>query len=107
MLARLDWRTREAKLLVAIRAELVAHLGGKPNAVQRALIERAARLTVYIETMDRQALEEGGMSERNSKQYLAWIGQLRLTLREIGIDRVEPDKPASLSDYLAGKAASS
>jgi hypothetical protein len=106
MLARLDWRTREAKLLTAVRAELTAHVGGSPSAVQRALIERAARLTVYIEAMDRQALESGGMSERNSKSYLAWIGQLRLTLREIGV-RASPAKgdAATLADYLTTKAA--
>jgi hypothetical protein len=105
MLARLDWRTREAKLLTAVRAELTAHLGGSPNAVQRALIERASRLTVYIEAMDREALESGGMSERNSKQYLAWIGQLRLTLREIGVRAAPPKGEAgSLADYLTSKA---
>lgn len=52
----LDWRTREGKLLAAARAELIAHVGGHPNNVQKALIERAARLTLYIELMDRDAV---------------------------------------------------
>jgi hypothetical protein len=43
-----------------------------PNDIQRVLIERASRLMVYIETMDAQALEDGTMSEPNSRQYLAW-----------------------------------
>jgi hypothetical protein len=76
--SKLDRRTREAKLLVATRAELTAHVGGNPNPVQRALIERAARLTVYIKAMDHEALESGTMSERNSRQYLAWVGALRV-----------------------------
>jgi hypothetical protein len=38
---------------------------------------------VYIETMDAQALEDGTMSERNSRQYLAWTNSLRLTLRDL------------------------
>jgi hypothetical protein len=104
MLAKLDWRTREAKLLTAIRAELTQHVGS-PSAVQRALIERASRLLVYLEVMDRQALESGTMSERNSKQYLAWVAQLRLTLREIGV-RAAPAKgeAATLAEYLTTKA---
>jgi hypothetical protein len=52
MLAQLDWRTRQAKLLVAMRAELTRHIGGSPNAAQRVLIERISRLVVFIETMD-------------------------------------------------------
>ena len=73
LLAGLDWRTREGKLLAAARAELIAQVGGHPNNVQKALIERAARLTLYIELMDRDAVEAGTMSERNSRQYLAWV----------------------------------
>jgi hypothetical protein len=45
------------------------------------------------------------MSERNSKQYLAWIGQLRLCLAQLGMKQVESDKVETLTDYLAGKVA--
>ena len=103
MLARLDWRSRPAKLLTAVRAELTAHVGGRPNTVQRALIERCVRLTVYIETMDQEALEGGvGMSERNSKQYLAWFGQLRLALREIGVKAAPSVAVPSLDEIVRG-----
>jgi len=57
LIAGLDWRTREAKVLVAAREELTAYVGGSPNNVQKALIERAARLTLYIELMDAQAIK--------------------------------------------------
>ena len=40
---------------------------------------------VYIEVMDRETLEAGTMSERNSRQYLAWSNSLRLTLRDLGV----------------------
>jgi hypothetical protein len=39
------------------RAELVAHVGGKPSAVQSALIERACQLTLRIVAMDRKFAE--------------------------------------------------
>jgi hypothetical protein len=102
MLAKLDRRTKEARLLEEARASLTRHVGGSPNDIQRVLIERAARLMVYLELMDRQALEEGGMSERNSRMYISWQNSLRLTLREIAAQTSAPAKgdAATLADYV-------
>jgi hypothetical protein len=105
LLEGIDWRTREGQVLIAARAELTAHVGGSPNNVQRALIERAARLMFYLELMDREALATGTMTERNSRQYLAWVNALRLCLREIGIDEAKPATAPSLDQYLATKRA--
>jgi hypothetical protein len=105
MLAKLDKRTKEARLLAARRAELIAHIGGEPSAVQKVLIERAARLMLFVELMDREALEAGTMSERNSRQYLAWQNSLRLCLRELGVKAAATVPPPSLVEYLASRAA--
>ena len=101
MLAKLDRRTKEARLLEAARASFTRHVGGAPNDIQRVLIERASRLLVYIETMDAQALEAGTMSERNSRQYLAWTNSLRLTLRDLGLEAAPAEKLPDLTDILA------
>ena len=98
----IDWRTREGQTLITAREELTRHVGGKPNNVQKALIERAARLTLYIELMESEALKAGTMSERNSRQYLAWVNALRLCLREIATSSSAPqDKALDLSDIVA------
>ena len=47
-LAKLDGRTREAALMRDTRARLIAHVGGSPSAVELALIERAAQLTLKV-----------------------------------------------------------
>jgi hypothetical protein len=107
LLTGLDMRSREGKLLAAARDELTAHTGGSPNAVQRTLIERAARLTLYIELMDAKALEAGTMSERDSRQYLAWVNALRRCLQEIGIDEAKPAKSASIASIVARHKAAS
>ena len=60
---------------------------------------------VYLEVMDRETLEAGTMTERNSRQYLAWVNALRLCLREIGLDEAKPEMPVSLDQYLAAKRA--
>jgi hypothetical protein len=100
-------RSREGKLLTAARDELTAHVGGNPNNVQKALIERAARLTLYVELMDAEALAAGTMTERNSRQYLAWVNALRLCLREIGLDEAKPAKAPSLGDIVSRHKAAS
>ena len=105
LLEGMDWRSREGQTLIAARAELTAHVGGNPNNVQRALIERAARLTLYIELMDAEALAAGTMTERNSRQYLAWGDALRLCLHDIGVEEAKPEKSAGLDHYLDAKGA--
>jgi hypothetical protein len=100
MLLKLDGRTKEARLMAATRAELTAHVGGRPSAVQRTLIERVARLKLYIELMDAKAIDAGGLTERDSRQYLAWSNSLRLALRDLGLEG--RNKPTRLADVLKG-----
>jgi hypothetical protein len=102
LLEGIDWRTREGQTLIATRAELTAHVGGNPNNVQKALIERAARLTLYIEMMDARALAAGTMTERDSRQYLAWSNALRLCLRDLGVKAAPAEKLPDLDGYLKG-----
>lgn len=105
-LARLDGRTREGRLLRRVRSDLTAHVGGKPSAPQRMLIERAATLALHVGTLDRKVLESGTMTEHDSRTYLAWSNSLTRTLRELGVDHsASPQDPgAVLRDYMASKA---
>jgi hypothetical protein len=50
-------------------------------------------------TMDKRAFEDGTMSERNSRQYLAWVNALRLCLR--GLKEAAAAKPLSLDDVVS------
>ena len=101
MLAKLDQRTKEARLLATTRAALTRHVGGSPSHVERAVIERAARLTLWCEVMDRAALEDGSMSERLSRSYLAAQNALRLCLRELGLKAAPAEKLPDLHDIIA------
>jgi len=99
-----DGRSADAVLLRRTRAALVAHVGGKPSATPRALIDRAANLTLHVARMDAQAMEAGGLSDHASRQYLAWSNSLTRTLAVLGLDAVKASRP-SVRDYLNGKAA--
>ena len=107
MLAKIDQRTREARLLAAARAELVAHVGGGPTSTQRTLIERAARAQLYLEVWDQRTLATGTISERDSRQYLAMQNSLRLCLRELGMQAAPAVAPPSLANIVSRHKAAS
>jgi len=105
-LAKVDGRTKEARLMQAVRADLIAHLGGSPSAVQNRLIDRAALLSLHIELFDRRALESGGpLTERDSRSYLAYSNSLTRLLARLGIKGAKP-APPTIADVAAEIMAS-
>jgi hypothetical protein len=53
-LAKLDRRTKEARLLQSWRRELVAHVGGFPSTTQMLLIDQACALQLRLALMDKE-----------------------------------------------------
>ncbi|MBB4272333.1 hypothetical protein [Rhizobium mongolense] len=102
VLAKLDGRTREARLMQTVRDDLTAHIGGNPTATQKALIDRAAWLQLHVSLMDAKTLDDGGpLSERDSRQYLAWSNALTRIMRDLGADKPRSKPKRSLQDLLA------
>ena len=105
-LARLDGRTREGRLMRRVRSDLIAHVGGKPSATQRMLVERAVTLSLYVSKLDAKLLKNGSMTEHDSRTYLAWSNSLTRTLRELGLQVPSLADPVNrLQQHLASKAA--
>lgn len=102
-LQRLDGRTREARLLRQVRKELTEHVGGKPSATQRALIDRAAWLSLRVAQLDGKTAEGGQMTEHDARTYLAWSNTLTRTLRQLGTKSAEA-APRSLDALRAAHA---
>lgn len=96
-MAKVDGRSKEALFMARIRRELTEHVG-QPNAVQRQLIERCVRLTMQVEILDEQFLKLNYMSERDSRQYIAWSNALSRTLAKLGVN------PAAKPNPSAGKS---
>ncbi len=92
-LAKLDGRTRHARLVKSLRSELIAHVGGTPSTTQRLLIDQAAQLQLRIAMMDADGDGIGGMTERNQVQYLAWSGALSRLLRDLGLQSAAAPAP--------------
>jgi len=105
VLAKMDQRTREARLVRETRAELVKHCGGRPSATQRALIEQAAQIRLRLACMDRTFAESRGtMTAHDSRTYLAWSNSYSRLLRQLGLQGA-PAPVLTLASYLAAKAA--
>lgn len=102
-LTKLDKRTREARLMCSTRAELMAHFGGKPSATQRALIERVVVLTLHVALIDAKA-DAGGMTEHDSRTYLAWNNSLVRTMKALGL-KGPAQQPPSLREHMAQRAS--
>lgn len=103
-LAKCDGRTREGRLARQARADLTAHVGGRPSAVQRVLIDRAVQLTLHVARLDIRLAERGEMSEHAAREYLAWSNTLTRTLRELGL-RPAAERAPSLAEHLRAHAA--
>jgi hypothetical protein len=105
VLAKLDGRRREAKLMQQTRADLLRHVGESPSPVARALVERAVILTLHVALFDAKALKAGGLTERDSRQYLAYSNSLGRALKQLGIKGAAAHQP-TIGDLLSqGQAA--
>ncbi len=98
-LAKLDGRTREARLMGAVRDELIAHVGNRPSATQAAMIQQAVQLRLRLATMDRKFAETGAMTEHDSRTYLAWANSYTRLLKQLGM-KGAPERAPSLADIM-------
>lgn len=101
-IAKLDGRTREARLLREVRAELAEHVGGKPSITERMLIERCAMLTLRLKQMD-DKIASGSMTDLDARTYICWSNGLSRSLRLLGF-KSAVSAPPRLSEVLAQMA---
>jgi hypothetical protein len=104
-LDRLDRRTKESRLIEAVRRDLLSQLPS-PSPVQRALVDRAAILSLHVALFDRDAIENGGLSIHGRDHYLAYSNSLTRVLKQLGLKgaAAAPNAP-SLADITERIAA--
>jgi hypothetical protein len=98
-IGELDGNTREAKFIKTYERMLTEHVGGRPSAVQRALITRASRLALHLELWDERTLPNGGaVSATGHNHYIQWQNALGRSLKQLGLEpRAAP--AMTLEDY--------
>lgn len=96
----IDLRTTIGKQAKQLRDSLTRHVGGRPNGVQLALIERAIQLKLRVSAMDMSFAATGEMSTHATKAYLAWSNSFTRCLACLGLTSI-PAPTESLADVLA------
>ena len=94
VLAKLDRRTKIARLYDSVVSDLTAQFGGAPSATQRALIQRAAWLSLRVALLDAK-IGAGEFTERDSRHYLAWSNSLTRTLARLGLESADDAEPSA------------
>jgi hypothetical protein len=100
VLAKLDQRTKEARLLRETRDALVEHIGGQPSAVQGALIERSVWLSLGVAQLDAKMANGAAFTQHDHNSYIAWSNALSRTLGLLGLQPTAA-KPPTLAEQLA------
>jgi hypothetical protein len=98
-LVRVDRRTREGKLLEQTRAALTAQVGGNPNFLQCAIIERAAFLSVEAAKVNAR-IAAGTSTPADLRSYLALTRAIAGLIRSLGL-RSTCEEPAPQRRTLA------
>lgn len=99
----LDGRSALGRFVRDLERQLIEHLGGAPSITQQLLIERLIKTTVQLNALD-EKLSSGEWTDHDSRTHGGLINRQRLLLRELGL-KGAAEKPPSLADYLAAKAA--
>lgn len=92
-----DGRSREGRYVRRFRADLIRYVGGNPDRVQNALIERAAWTSLRLTNLEAR-LADG--QEVNEADYLAWTNALMFALARLG-DAPRPD-PSTAKKWQPG-----
>jgi hypothetical protein len=100
-LSMLDGRSKEAKFLKRVRAELTSLIAGKPNAAQRLLIDRAAILALRCAQIDERILHGEILTAHDNDHAIAWHNAFRRTVAQITNIETTLEPAPSLADLLS------
>ncbi len=98
----LDGRTAHGRILRQTARDLAAHVGGKPSATQRVLIERAAQYRLRLAMLDAKAAT-GAMTDTDERWWSHWSSGLARIMRDLGPAAPPSPKPKTLAEHIAGK----
>ena len=103
---KLDGRSRAAKALRCIEAELTSSLGNDPSPQEIMIIKSVATKFVRCLLLSSQILGNEDPKPDWQKQYLRWSRELREDLKAIGLQRRERQIAADLDTYIEAEYGS-
>ena len=91
-----DGRSADGRFIRHLEAELTQHVGGAPSITQRLLIDRIIKVRIQLDLLDAK-LAGGTWTPHDSRTYGGLLNALRLTARELGLERT-PERTPTLTD---------
>ena len=88
-----DGRSREGRIMRHMEAELIKHIGGKPNFMQRLLIERIVKIRMQLDIFEEKLARGEAWTPDDGRTYGALHNAIRRTAREIGLTAVPTRTP--------------
>ena len=92
VLAVIDGRRAEAKLMQRLKADLAKHVGGNPSVVQQMLIDQAAMLTLRVHLMDKASIADPELAcaaEGNRKEKMGWTAPTASMCQSAGCQNLQ------------------
>ena len=102
VLAKVDGRSREGRLLTQVRRALIEQLGGetKLSPAQRLLVDRAAHMQLRCAKLDARLID-GTYTPYDNSTHAAFSNALRRTLLALHLETPIGAGPPSLDEHLA------
>lgn len=88
-----DGRSRSGRYLGRCRQELLRHLGDDPSPVQRALVERIARMQLQLSLLDERAATGAELSAAEHRAYVSLTSATIRAMRALGLKGAAPLLP--------------
>jgi hypothetical protein len=99
----LDGRSKLARALRAVEAELVDAIGGSPSPQQLILIQRVTYKLARITFFETATIR--GDSNSSDDRYLAWANSIRLDLQALGLERQKVTRDITAALAAAAREA--
>ncbi len=101
-----DQRTKQAKILNHIEANLVQAIGGDPTPQEILLIKRVCMKGLRCAALEREIVQKNGdVGAELEKRYLRWASELRMDLKLLGLERRQKQIAVDLKTYVAREYA--
>jgi hypothetical protein len=98
-------RSQLGRLVRDMERQLSDHVGGNPSITQRLLIDRAIKIRLQLDALDKK-LAEGAWTAHDGRTYGGLLNAFRLAMRELGLQPASPKTGGQLlDDHLARLAA--
>jgi hypothetical protein len=100
-----DGRSRQAKFLRRLKAELLAHLGAQPSLIQQQLVDLAVADRFQMLLFEQRFAAAGRLTPHERREESAVRTRFERTLLRLGLKAAAAPAPTTYLEYAALRSA--